>query len=890
MPIESKCSFKLLTREPVGPTVHPGEFDVVEDLRKEFSVDEGHYLPQNNRFVNSPHLRAHLCGVPMQMMLDSGSQITCMSGKVFLQLKKSHALSIFPVTKVFVSAALGRRSAPVKFQVYQDVELPGLQIPTSFLVIPGLIAPVILGNDWLLRNCVQLDFQKQVMDIDSYRVPSIDIDFGCPINAPINTTVQDDFLFVQVMETCPEGLVGRVDVPSDVVLEVPCVEADDDERAKEDAVSSVNGVVVQCPEEVVCPIEGDDLSYDLEVLDPEDQLVDEEEGDCFPHVAHLYLKDEDDRFENDVKEIVQGITTLDDEQRHRLGSMLSRHRGLFSAKAEPAGTYEHKIRLKTPGTVSRKTYPVPVKHRDAVDAEIDKMLRDGIIERSDSPYCSPLRVVMKPNGQIRLCLDARFINELIEDDHESPPLINEIIRNFHGVDFFTTTDLANGYWQIPLEEESRKYTAFLYNHNVYQFKRVPFGLKTAGSGFIRSVSLTVGNQFAGVLETYVDDMIVATRTFESHLDVVDRLFTVLEESNYTLRIDKSLFCQKEVKFLGYRLSTKGIVPLESGLQKIGDFAEPKNRKQLQSFIGVCTYYRQFVVKYANLLEPFRDLLKEKQSWSWSPEHSVAFQELKEGFSKCISIEYYDPSKTFCVQTDASLQGISGILFQTDENGDHHVISLVSRGLQKAEYNYTISELEMLAIVYSVDKFRTYLMGQHFEIITDHKALTYVNQTDFHNSRLMRWSLVLQQYDFDIRYCPGQTNVPADFFSRNPHGEFREENSEKLVIGRLCAALRMNQSSPSRTYSKELRGMLRKIASLQELDPVINPLLAKVKQGIAEDRLCIIDDVLFVQSKPDESWQVHLPAVVVEAVVDFLHLALFHPGVEKTYAYIKNFYF
>lgn len=165
------------------------------------------------------------------------------------------------------------------------------------------------------------------------------------------------------------------------------------------------------------------------------------------------------------------------------------------------------------------------------------MLAAGIIERSDSQYCNPLRIVEKKDGRIRVCLDARFINNAIESDNESPPIIGEILQKYHGIEYMSTTDLAYGYWQIPLAVESRPYTAFLYDSKLYQFCRIPFGLKTAGSGFIRALNLALGSEFDFFLTCYIDDLLVTSKSFDEHLSHLKLLFSKLQDQNFTLRLD-----------------------------------------------------------------------------------------------------------------------------------------------------------------------------------------------------------------------------------------------------------------------------------------------------------------------------------------------------------------
>lgn len=320
-----------------------------------------------------------------------------------------------------------------------------------------------------------------------------------------------------------------------------------------------------------------------------------------------------------------------------------------------------------------------------MDEAIREMRRAGIIERSSSEYCNPIRIVIKSDHSVRICLDARYINAILESDHESPPLVSELIQKFHGVSFFSITDLESGYCQIPLNDESRKYTAFLYDFQMYQFYRLTFGIKTAGSAFIRSLNLAIGNQLNDILTIYVDDLLIATSgSFYDHLRGFERVFSLLQEKGFTLKLNKSLFCRREVRFLGYELSVNGVKPLQDKLEVILQFSKPKNRRELQQFIGVCTYYRQFTLKHSDLVGPFRDLLKERNPWVWNECHDSAFENMKRAFVDCIRLLHYLPNKPYHLQTDATDVRVSGVLYQIDDSGHFRVVSLVSRCLNVAE--------------------------------------------------------------------------------------------------------------------------------------------------------------------------------------------------------------
>lgn len=618
--------------------------------------------------------------------------------------------------------------------------------------------------------------------------------------------------------------------------------------------------------------------------------------------SRLYLTGEDQNFFDEIQTISGELTNISTNQRQSVYDTLCKFKTLFSAKQTAAGHYQHEIKLSDPKAVVRRSYPVPLSLRKAVEEELDGMLREGIIERSVSSYCSPLRIVKKKDGRLRICLDARYINQVIESNNGAPPLICELMQKYHHVKLMSTSDLVNGYWQISLAKASRPYTAFLYGTSPYQFCRIPFGLKTAGSGFIRALNHVFERDYDEFLTVYIDDLLITSPSFEKHLEHLSAVFTRLQENNFTLRLDKSFFCRTSVSFLGFVLSVEGIRPAPDRLEVIKNFAEPSNKKQLQSFIGICTYYRQFSVRHANYIEPFRPLLKEKNPWNWTEQHSRAFSELKQNFARAVLLSHVMPGRPFRLQTDASDRGLCGVLYQIDECDDHRIITLVSRGLNQAEINYDTTEKELLAIVYAVTKCRTYLIGAEFEIITDHKELSFLNSSRYHTARLSRWCMILQQYTFVVKYCAGRDNIVADFFSRNPSKKFEEDTPRDLIVSSILAdivlpdnSLRQNIviSKLSQDLSRlpaPLRQDLLAVRQLQSEDPKIAPLIERVKLGNQIDTYCIYNDVLFRLYTATNRWLLVIPKGLVRTIVKHFHNKLGHPGVSKSLEYIRGYFY
>lgn len=599
-------------------------------------------------------------------------------------------------------------------------------------------------------------------------------------------------------------------------------------------------------------------------------------------------------FFDGVKTIANALTTCNSEERDLFINTISKFKSLFSKKIGHAGNYEYSLKIRPHKIFIKNNYPVPLKYRDSVKTEIERMLQAGIIERSTSSYCSPLRIVQKSDNTIRICLDARDINNIIESENEAPPIISDITQKFHGIQYISTSDLANGYWQIPLHKDSRQYTAFLFDGVTYHFCRIPFGIKTAGSGFIRALKVALGNKFDPFLTTYIDDLLITTAgSFRDHMRDLSLVFSILQDLNFTLRLDKSLFCRDCVRFLGFRLSLNGIEPDPDKLNVIRNFEEPKSRSQLQSFLGICNYYRQFIARYSNYLDPFRDILRQSDIWEWTDDHRIAFTEMKQRLADSIMLEHYIPGIPFKLQTDASIKGISGILYQTTEDGNQHVNTMVSRCLSIAETHYSTTELELLAIIYSISKCRTYLLGTKFEIITDHQALIFLNKAQFHSSRLIRWCIVLQQYDFNIKHCIGRENIIADFFSRNPAGRFEEEDRNTVMISELVNVLPLSVCElkyKSINMEPSLIKEFKNIKIIQNEDEYIKNIKANINNEKNSENFIIYEGILFRIDHSSNNYQLVLPSILSDGIIDYCHVKLGHPGYYKTLMYVRQFFY
>lgn len=593
------------------------------------------------------------------------------------------------------------------------------------------------------------------------------------------------------------------------------------------------------------------------------------------------IYDENEKFEEVIKE-----SNLCEARKKELLCVLKGHSYIFNGRLGKARMYEHKLNIIDESRFEGPKYAVPHAYVQAVDTAINTMLNEGVIERSTSCYLNPIVIVPKQDGSIRICLDARMVNQRIPPDYERPENIEQLIQEFTGKKFFSTVDLSNSFWQIPLCEYDRKFTAFLHRGQVYQFLRVPFGLRTASSALIRALNIALGEETRGFVTCYVDDLVITSRTFEEHLEHLHLVFEKLENAGFTLKLKKSRFCRDEIVFLGHTISERGVMPEKTRLDNIVQFRKPRNVKQLRSFLGVCGYFRRFLPNFSRLMEPLRELLKKDTRWAWNSMHDEAFSNIKNGFTKAVTLAYPQDDVQFIIFTDACNYGIAGALCQETDEGELRIVSLASRGLNAAEKKYTTSEQELLAIVYVLGKFRNYVLGRKFVIKTDHRALTFLRTCKISSNRMSRWILAIQEYDFDIEHIPGKDNILADFLSRNPHAEEKQRiliENEEIII---CAMRKDNRSSEK----LKLKDLKREQMDDQEVGHIFEKLAGAADNTYVEGKkeFKMVQGFLATKHHKD-TWKIIVPKSLQEDMVWYYHFELGHFGAGKIIdAILENF--
>src|SRR5581483_6053711 len=412
-----------------------------------------------------------------------------------------------------------------------------------------------------------------------------------------------------------------------------------------------------------------------------------------------------EQIDDPILKMKKGNLTL--EQEKQFNQLLERHRDIFAKDSNDLGktdvTY-HTIDTGNERPIKQNYYRVDPFKQEIIQKEIKKMLEAGVIRRSSSPWTSPVVLIKKPDGSIRFCIDYRKLNKIIKKDNQPLPRIDDLLDAFKGCKWFTSLDLAAGYWQVPVDLEDIEKTAFITHEGTYEFLVIPFGLCNAPATFQRMMNTIFDDLLYKYIKVYLDDCNIHSETFEEHLIHLEEVFNRLRKAGLKLKPSKCHFCLPEIKFLGHIVGRDGIKVDPSKIEKVKNFPVPTNLTELRSFIGLASYYRKFVPEFSKIVKPLTSLTKKDTPYVWTQKQQEAFDILKDKLCDTPVLQFPDFNRHFYLYTDASGYAMGAILAQKDENDQEYVIAYASKGFTGAQHNYTTTEKECLAIIWGIEHF------------------------------------------------------------------------------------------------------------------------------------------------------------------------------------------
>ena len=416
---------------------------------------------------------------------------------------------------------------------------------------------------------------------------------------------------------------------------------------------------------------------------------------------------------------------------------------------------------------------------DEARSHLRQLLDIGIIRPSHSPYASNVVLVKKKNGNLRLCIDFRQLNKLTKKDSYALPRIEELLDYCQGSKFYSVVNMKSGYHQVEILEDHKERTAFSVGPlGFFEFNRMPFGLTNSPATYQRLMEECLADYNLKICCIFIDDIIIFGKTYEEHLENLRLVFQRIREANLKLSPNKCDFFKRKVKYVGHIVSEAGIEIDPDKTERVVNWPKPTSPEDVRRFLGFVGYYRRFIQDFSKISRPLTDLIptpnkkskkksKNPREWIWGKDQDTAFETLKQHLVSAPILGYANSSLPYELHTDASGSALGAVLYQ-EQDGAKRVISYASRGLNKAERNYPPHKREFLALKWAVcDKFKDYLYGQYFTVLTDNNPVTYVLTTAKLDATGHRWLAALAAFKFEIKYRPGKNNADADALSRLP---------------------------------------------------------------------------------------------------------------------------
>ncbi len=925
-----------------------------------------------------PEVEIHAGGVAIRCLLDTGSNVSTLTESFFKEHLHGEDKDLHCTSKWLKITAANGLPLPYLGYVELDIQVMGLTIPgCGFLVVrdqndgeTDSVPTGILGMN-IAQRCKQLI----LAEFDHALEGTLDADWRAVLNS--------------VQEAAPVGANSVVRLAGIRKLYVPAASVATI-QARTHKVAGNSGLslfepgkaslpgglalvpTLVLPDRRVFPVQVVNLSPEGVWLPPKAKLgvlaqgSHVESSSCEVRFHQISADHEEVRVNQRSMTGTSGVLQCPLEkvqiggtpvQQAELKALLRGYLDVFATTDEDLGYTEqvkHEIPLNDDLPVSQSYRRIPPNQFQEVKDHISGLLKKRVIKESSSSYASPVVLVRKTDGSLRLCVDYRKLNCKTRRDAFPLPRIDESLDALSKAKMFSSIDLASGYHQVAVHEKDRHKTAFITPFGLYEYQRMPFGLCNAPATFQRLMQAIMSDLVFQMVLVYLDDVLVYSSTFEGHLVRLETVLQRLREAGLKVKVEKCHFLQSEVKFLGHVVSAQGVSTDPDKVSAVNQWPVPNTLKELRSFLGFCSYYRRFIEGFSKVAGPLHDVVNtcvhqgsvaqanKLFKDSWTTECQQAFQHLKEKLTGAPTLGYADFSLPFVLETDASILGLGAVLYQ-QQGGSKTVIAYASRRLRGAERNdrnYSSMKLELLALKWAaVEKFRSYLLGSKFTVLTDNNPLCHLNTAKL-GAIEQRWAAQLAIFDFEVKYRPGRCNTAADALSRRPGLEGMEvvtEDSEYDGCVAICSGLRTGTAmgadlaglvaSPREGKIGQLQAAIEngeehlentptlpgytkdELRQFQDADPTISVLKNfwdKKRKPTSRERKYLSKPVLLMLKQWDriqekeglmyrtiddvfngECQQLLLPACLVEMVLQSVHDQMGHQGVERTLGLLKQ---
>ena len=640
----------------------------------------------------------------------------------------------------------------------------------EFFVVKGelLSSPILLGSPFLIKNEFNINFKDKSIQIRNKDINWIDPNSSILVDdSEFNLKLAQDLIIKPRSSICI-----NFQLPAFHKL-INCCQLTD----VNEILIDKNLVILDHEIETLLPIVNNHINLEVRnysnntVSLPKNspfatvQLIKEIPSICVPSSNNVFCVN---NINSDSDELSEQVEQLIGSSSKSFRDVIVKNIDVFAKNDSDIGkinNYFHRIDLIDDIPVNCKPYRTPHSKMKIIDDEIDRLLKCGIIQKSQSPYSAPCILVYKKSGKPRLVIDFRQVNKKIVPIRYPLPHLETSLQLLGGNSLFTTLDLISGYHQVPLRPEDYHKTAFSTGRGLFEFTRTPFGMITSGAAMQIAIERVLSGLINKACLVYVDDIIIMGKDELEHDRNLDLVLSRLKDNGFKLNFQKCEFKKSKIECLGHIVSDQGISPHPSRINVLVNKKPPNNIKDLRSFLGLASYYRRFVQEFAKIVHPLTQLLKKDVKFSWTNECQIAYEKLIDCLVNAPILTYPNFTKTFYVTCDASKTGIGSVLTQIHDK-KHLPIAFYSRALNNAESKYPIYDLEGLSIKVALNKFKFYVLGYPVVIRTDNKPALYLLKSKQCEGRLANYLASIMEFNPQFQHIPGKDNFYADILSRN----------------------------------------------------------------------------------------------------------------------------
>ncbi|GBG70945.1 hypothetical protein CBR_g8246 [Chara braunii] len=484
-----------------------------------------------------------------------------------------------------------------------------------------------------------------------------------------------------------------------------------------------------------------------------------------------------------------------DEIHKLIADILAEYQRAISTKDTHIGlslVIQYEIQTGTHPPIHFKPYRYLLVERRTALEWIREFEANGWIEPATGPWSFLVVLVPKKNGSIRICIDYRKLNDITMKDVHPLPRIDDLLDAIECANYFSKFNIRHGFHHILVKEEDRPKTTFVLFEGTWQWVRCPMGICNAPATFQRAMNMIFQNfvnktrltqgmvNFCVIV--YMNDILVYSESFHGHAQHIEWILGALRDAGFKIALEKSEFFLSKISFLGYVVTRGGLRPDSRKVAAVRDTPTPTSMMQVRAFLGLASYYRQFIKDFAAIARPLTNLLQKDQPLRWDAESEQAFATLKEALATAPILIRPDPEKQFVLITDWQPEAISAILVQKGKDGREHVMEYVSKTVPNERRNDPETQGECYVVVWGIQHFHPYLYGQKFLLVTDHEPMLALKRLTNYTSLIGRWAVRLQEHDFDIVHRKTERHGNVDGLTRL-HRPAKVTKGEEIILWR-----------------------------------------------------------------------------------------------------------